>query len=231
MSRPSFLDRHRFLILLVTLAVLLTAYPVFESGGRWTVVFQASFQLVVIAGLLAQHSERRWVLSGWALVFPSVSTFWMPLIAPDSAFWNSARVQGLGNLTMALYLLLLVVVILRDLFSSQEVTNDRLCGSLCAYLLLGLAFGFLYTSVQTHLPGSFAGAGTDIALEGLANQQRSSELFYFSFVTLTTLGYGDIAPSGSVARMLVMWEAVLGQGYLTILVARLVGLHLSSSRK
>ena len=231
MNRRSFLDRHRFLILLVALGTLLSSYPVIESRSGLRYVFQAAFELVMITGLLAMHSSRRWVGLGLALVVPAVAIYWMPLVLPDSPLVGSPRVQCLGHVSMALFLLLLVVFVLRDLFESRDVTNDRLCGALCAYLLLGLTWGFLYIALELVEPGSYQIREGLQALDMTPGQHRVGSLFYFSFVTLTTLGYGDVTPLGSTAQTLVMWEAILGQAFLTIMVARLVGLHVTASTR
>lgn len=229
LSLPTRIESHRFLILLVALTLLLTSFPLAREGSGATLAFQIAFEVVMVAGLVAMRASRRWVLLGALLIAPAVLTFWLGLLLPDSQLWGSRETQLVGHFTFAAYLFLLVIFVLKDLFSSTEVTNDRLCGALSTYLLLGVAWGFLYTGLEIAAPGSFAvGPGLE-PVDPAGIDQRSSTLFYFSFVTLTTLGYGDVTPLGATAQMLAMWEAIVGQAYLTILVARLVGLHVSRS--
>ena len=231
MTIIEYVTKRRFLFLLAALSLLLTSYPVERGSGQARVIFQACFELVLLAGLFAMRHSRAWFWLGVVLVVPAVLIFWGSVAASSVADWNSPILDSAGGCLTASFLFLLVVFILRDLFASPQVTNDRLFGALSVYLLLGVAWGFIYTAIEVHAPGSFVigEALEPISVEGQGPLHRSGQLFYFSFVTLTTLGYGDISPVGSFAQMFTMWEAILGQAYLTILVARLVGLHVSSS--
>ena len=228
------ISRHRFLLLLIALILLMSSYPIEEGGGQARIAFQSFFQLVLLAGLFAMRRARLWILLGVIAVVPAILASWAPLFLKRSFDLPWVLVEAGGGLATVLYLLLLIAFILRDLFSSTEVTNDRLCGALSAYILLGVLWGFLYTGVELLAPGSFFFMP---GLDGVSMQEASGEihhtgvLFYYSFVTLTTLGFGDITPVGHTAQMLTMWEAIAGQAYLTILVARLVGLHVSASSK
>lgn len=120
--------------------------------------------------------------------------------------------------------------ILRDVFSYQTITNDHINGALCAYLMAAMMWGTLYVAIELIWPGSFLAGGnlinTAASEGGLA--QGAQVLFYFSFVTITTLGYGDITPINNPAASAAVLEAVLGQFYMVVLVARLVGVHVAS---
>jgi len=114
-----------------------------------------------------------------------------------------------------------IVVILVDVLSDSPVTRDTICGAIVAYLLLGLAWALFYsTLVQLDPEGSF-----EMPLDSLPDRTQYSMFIYHSFVTLTTLGYGDMVPLSTQARTLCWLEAVMGQLYLVTLVARLVGRH------
>ena len=223
--------RHRFLILLISLGVLLAGYPLSsERATLGNIAYRGFFDLVLVAGLFSMRNARIWLLCGCLLAVPSMAITWAAMFMPASEGYIPLGLQATAHLAMGIFLILLVVFILRDLFSGRTVTTDRLCGAVSAYILIGVVFGFLYTSLEMVAPNSFvigdgiaSNWGTDEAL------QNSGVLFYFSLVTLTTVGYGDISPVGQVAQMLTLWEALLGQVYLAILVARLVGLHLSGS--
>jgi hypothetical protein len=105
------------------------------------------------------------------------------------------------------------------------VTADKIYGALCVYLLIGLTWGFMFLTLEGVQPGSFSlGQGQP---NGIAKDPAT--LVYFSFVTLSTVGYGDITPLSPPARSLAFMEAIIGQIYLAVLVARLVGLHIASS--
>jgi hypothetical protein len=121
-----------------------------------------------------------------------------------------------GSLTL-FYTLYVPVIIVRHALSSPRVDHNVIMGALCAYILLGVAWGAGYAMLETHSPGSFQAPGA---------QPVRQSLVYFSFVTLTTLGYGDITPVAGIARFLSVLEALFGQVYLVVLVAKLVGLHI-----
>lgn len=116
---------------------------------------------------------------------------------------------------------LLASVVLAQVFRNGPVTIHRIQGAIAAYLLLGVGWAFAYELVDTLAPGAFTSAQA-IADHGLQ---------YFSFVTLTTVGYGDITPVHPAARSLAMLEALTGQLYPAILLARLVSLQLTSPRE
>lgn len=105
------------------------------------------------------------------------------------------------------------------------VDLNRMAGAVCVYLLMGLVWADLYVLLALAMDGAFAGlapGGVDSLLP---------QLTYFSFVTLTTLGYGDVTPQVPLAGALAYLEAVLGQLYVAILIGGLVGAHLGSRRR
>ena len=114
-------------------------------------------------------------------------------------------------------LLLLAIAVGINVFASGRVISDRLFGAVVVYLLLGLIWGVMYAVIGTHSPDAFAGhPGASVGL---------ADWMYFSFVTLTTVGYGDITPVTTGARSLAMLEALVGQLYPAVIIARLVSLQ------
>lgn len=103
---------------------------------------------------------------------------------------------------------------------------DKIRGAICVYLLIGFAWTFGYGIIELINPGSFSGLAE---IDANNHVGRIMQLRYFSFATMTTLGYGDILPRSPVARTLATLEAITGQIYLTVLIARLVGLHIVDS--
>jgi hypothetical protein len=108
---------------------------------------------------------------------------------------------------------------------------DTICASLCAYLLLGVLWALVYSTVSAMDPGSFATgpASSDLDARLRFGDREMIYALYYSLVTMTTLGYGDIVPTSAPARMLAVVQAVTGQIYLAVLVARLVGVHIAQS--
>lgn len=122
----------------------------------------------------------------------------------------------------------LSVMILRDIGDSRRVMLDQICGALCVYLMIGLAWGLMFTCLERLNPGAFAIDLKRFGLHDSATPLRlNAVMTYSSIVTLTTLGYGDVSPVSPLARALVSIEAVLGQFYMAVFVARLVSQYLS----
>jgi len=132
-----------------------------------------------------------------------------------------------------LYLLLLLSFFIstalrtaKQVLFTGDIDNNKILGAICLYLLMGLIWGIFYTLIQLTFSDSFNNINS-------SNEWFSlfPDFIYFSFVTLTTLGFGDISPNLPLARFLVYLEAIVGQFYLAILVASLVGSHIKNSKK
>src|SRR6202011_2827533 len=115
------------------------------------------------------------------------------------------------------------VSILAYVLHSGRVTSDKIFAPICVYLLLGFVWSYAYALLDDMQPGSIADSPETGRTDDVG---RIMQLRYFSFAPLTTLGYGDILPRSSTARTMATLEAVMGQIYLAVLVARLVGLHI-----
>ena len=123
-----------------------------------------------------------------------------------------------------LFLALCIVIVMRDIVGGTEVNLNRITGAICVYLLLGAIWSVAYAALFALDGQAFAGLSD-------ASTARLLEFQYFSFVTLSTLGYGDLLPISQTARALVLAETITGQFYLAILVAALVGAYVSSAQK
>lgn len=189
-------------------------------GRNW--LFQVLMQLFMLNTLLVTLSAtgntsrlRRamWILWGVAAI-ASLADFF-PEISP--LYYFAVHLE-LGCL--ALLLLGCVVCILFFIFRNLRATMDGIFAALAAYLLLAAAFSMVYSLVLLRDPGSFS---MPAPLPAHPLQSIRAEMTYFSFVTIATLGYGDLVPATPVARMLAVIEAVLGQFYVAVVVALLVG--------
>ena len=109
----------------------------------------------------------------------------------------------------------IVILLTKRLLDIREVTADLVYCAISIYLLIGVGWAGLYTIVEGILPGSFSGT------------LESEDLLYFSFVTLTTLGYGDVLPLSTLGKRLAMLEASMGSIYMTVIVAMIVGRYMS----
>ena len=113
----------------------------------------------------------------------------------------------------------------KQVLLSGAIDANKIVGAICIYLLMGLIWALMYLFLAQAIPGAFNGLDQLVWYDNFAN------VAYYSFVTLTTLGYGDISPVASVARFLVYMEAVVGVFYMAILVASLIGIGISDSQK
>jgi hypothetical protein len=124
------------------------------------------------------------------------------------------------------YMIFILVLVISQIFASGTITVNKIGGGIAAYILMGHLWATLYLTIYIIHPTSFQHGGAVIQ-EGEALKHLS----YFSFVTLTTIGYGDIVAIGSLARILVMLEGLMGQLFPAIFIAKLVTLQIDHSRK
>jgi len=141
----------------------------------------------------------------------------------------SHTLMVLSHACVVLLLAFLCVTILQYVLQHGRVTSDRIFAAICVYLLIGYAWTFTYTLLEELRPGAFAVSPAELTPAADDYVGRVQQFRYFSFVTLTTVGYGDVVARSQVARTMVVLEAIMGQIYLTVLVARLVGLHIVHS--
>ncbi len=138
---------------------------------------------------------------------------------------QSSMVFQYGSyLSLIAFLLVSISYTLRQVAFGTEINTNRLVGAICVYLLLGVIWALAYSLLEFAAPSSFTGIGMGDAAGW------DSSWIYFSFVTLTTLGYGDITPVSETARSLVYLQAIAGQFYIAVLVAGLVSAYISDKQ-
>jgi hypothetical protein len=213
--------RGHFFYLLVSLFLLLLLHPFFAGAVLGRIVFLGCFSAVLFAALYAVSENRRVFTLAVAIAIPVVAGRWL------GYFLESEFLTLMVNSGAALFFAFTASVVLSHVLKDEEVTADKIWGALCVYLLIGLTWGSLFLAMETIWPGSFQMAPTP----GAEAQEKLPLFMYYSFVTLTTVGYGDVFPLSPLARSFAVVEAVLGQIYLATLIARLVGLHIVHSLK
>ncbi len=209
----------RYVYLLSGLLAYLAAAPIaiqFLPQAHYVLV-DLALVLVLVAGVRSLM-EVRWMFR----IGVTLAVSWVTL----EVVYLFSQVEALvviGLLVALVFVALVGFITMRDVLYGGEVDQNRLMGAMCVYLLIGLAWAFVFTLIHVVSPTSFEGiAGSTTEVHAQAIQ-----FLYYSFVTLTTLGYGEITPASPVAQTLAYMEAVSGQFYLTILVAALVGMLLS----
>jgi Ion channel len=213
---------EQFTILLLALLCFLLVPPFFINYEP-TGLLASLFLSLVLISVLYVFPRRREFRIALVLAVPTLLGCWLVMIH----FGGPLLVAVL--LSWICFLALADVVILRQVLSATRVTNDTISGAVCGYLLLGIIFAFLYGLVGLIYPGSFLidGKIATVPKDRLFYQHELSTLIYYSFITQATVGYGDIAPLSAPARMVAVIEAVSGQFYVAILIARLVSIRYS----
>ncbi len=203
-----------FSILLGTMLFELIAAPFLGAVSHDLVPVRLFTALVLLAALGAVGVG----LSGVVLFIPALVS---QLLASYS---NTESVVLTAAAFRVLFLGYVIGGIVLHLLRGRKVTLDTIAGAACAYMLIGALWASLYQAVDHLRPGAFN--IPDTWLVG-PRRDRQLALTYFSFVTLTTVGYGDITPTEPGVGGLCVAEAIVGQLYLAIMIARLVGLHLT----
>jgi len=209
-------DRGLSAFLLLVFAALFLA-PFFESNllRSLSAIF---FSLLLISGV-AYISPRPLLrrVTG-AAVIAAIALHWLKEFRPSPGL---AIVDSFVSLFCLSTLTL--VVLIRVFRDTGPITTCRIQGAVAAYVLIGVTWSTLYRLLDLCLPAAFS----ITAAADLTPAELRESLTYFSFVTLTTLGYGDITATHSIARMFVVFEALVGQLYPATLLARLVSLEIS----
>jgi len=214
------IGRHRighFLFLFLSIVLLFALRPFLEGLVRISFLTDLFLIFVLISGVYAISEENKEVFL-ISLVIAGASM----VLQLASYVMDVEILHLLKRFLGAVFFAYVLVVILRHILMEREVTGDLIMAAACAYFLFGLVWAFIFHLLEVVQQGSFTIP---------ANLRYDFPTFlYFSFVTLATLGYGDITPVSPQARSLAVLEAVMGQLYLAVTIARLVGIHISQSR-
>jgi len=213
--RPLKSRRFSAVELLIALALLFFFFPFVEEVKGGDLIVSLLLSLVLLSAVLAVSDRRSVLLIALVLAIPAIAGRWINHFRPD-------LVHPAVFLTAALVLVAFVVVnLLRFVWRAPSVNIEVLCASISAYLMLGLMWTMAYWLVDQLTPGAFAFNAGPRSMNGFNG-------FYFSFITLSTVGYGDITPVSRIARWLAAMEAMTGLLYVAILISRLVGLYSSA---
>lgn len=206
-------------VLLALLAIqMFVIGPITRVGLLLSIASDLLFSLLLVAGVFTvmQHRVRRWLVAVVAVI--AIVVRWAGIISGTTDFflWNA-----LLSLSASLGFLILV---LWQVYREGPVTGHRVRGAIAGYLLVAVCFSFAYGLIEFSHPGSFSFAAPETRIQPL----QLDAFLYFSMITLTTVGFGDVLAIHPFARSLVMLEAVIGALYPAILIARLVSLQIET---
>jgi hypothetical protein len=206
---------NRTFILLIALVMQIVLSPL-DSRGSWVPdILQA---IITVAAVLMAADSKRHLQIGLGFAVPSVLLLLLhEFIVNPTVLWS-------GYLFLVLLYCFIIFLLLDKIFKAQVITINVIGMALCTYLLLGTLWVLFYLPLLSYDPGAFNFPSP------IEPGTRSTTLQYFSYVTLTTLGYGDVYPINPWARALAVLEALTGTLFLAVLISRLVGSY-SSSRK
>lgn len=207
-------DRGLTLFLGFLAVYIFILVPVARPGGVLDIVSNIGLSIILAGGLygMSRSKTARILITLFVVLF--LITDWL------GAFLGGIVLEIIDRIFTILFGAALLAVILWQVYKAGPVTGHRIRGAIAGYLLLSVIFSLIYSFIYLLNPNSFNFA----ASPGIIRQ----DFFYFSVVSLTTLGFGDITPVSPVARTFVMFEAFTGQLYPAILIARLVSLAVDS---
>ena len=218
-QRSPAVTHDKFFYLLISLLLLLLLHPFFTGAVVGRIIFDISFSIVLLSAVYAVSRKKHVFITGLVLVLFVFAGLWSTYVLGNTLL-------TLVGFTFAIPLFVLVAsIVLSDVLRAEKVTADKIHGAICVYLLIGVIWAVLYSLIEGIQPGSFSVDQPQV------HEENFRHFLYYSFVTLSTLGYGDIVPVTPPAKTFSYMEAVTGQIYIAVLIARLVGLHIAHSMK
>jgi hypothetical protein len=219
MARKKY-HRHLYLTLMLAIFLILLLQPFLKNDEMGRFALGILFFIVILGALKVLASSRRIFWIGAILgIISGVGGTMLPFLTHVShTTWSTVKYVCFG--AYLTFFILVIYVLLRSIFTGYRITGDKIYAAISGYLLLGILWGLFYALAEDLDPTAF---GRVMPQWG----GSFGELLYFSFTTLTTMGYGDITPQTAVAQTLCYMEAVAGQLFVAILIARLVGMEIA----
>jgi len=210
-------ERTNFSFLLVALLLFLAIIPLADDLGiGGAPIFRGLvFSGLLVIGVCSLRGGGRYFTLGMIFVVGGVVLNILAIQMHSLFFQHGSLLSMIG------FLLVAITFTLKQVAFGNDISANRLLGAVCVYLLLGVIGALSYSMIELTMPGSFSG------FEAWSDGDWDSEWLYFSFVTMTTLGYGDLLPISATARALAYLQAVFGQFYIAVLVAGLVSAYIS----
>lgn len=224
-SRLEKLTKNKYNRLLFVQILVLLFFPFIQSHAIVNFVFTILFFLIFLGTLIltiAELEESKKIFR-WYLIVAFISLFFeifglLELINKSETIASFT----ISNLILLFFLAVSIQLIIREIFPSKNVTGDTIKGGVCIYLLLGLFWYNIYELIYLFNVNSF---------KGIVSSNSQADLLYFSYTTLTTVGYGDITPVVNIARIFANLESIVGIMYPAIYISRLAGIYSNEQGK
>ncbi len=210
--------KNRFPFLFVSILVVLVMNPIIESIAPLRILFTIFITVVIMSAIYALSQTIRQVIIASILAVPTLGFTWASDYVDTPFLFLASHISGV------FFFVFVVVHILMFIRKQDNVSSDLIVGAAVVYLLMAMIWSYVYLIIETLHPGSFN-------IPESQTMGRKYLFVYYSLVTISTLGYGDITPSTGVAGSFSVLEAVIGQLYLVTMIAWLVGVHVSQSGK
>lgn len=212
-------EGFQFLLLLLCLLASILVPGYFEHYTWFVVIWKGVFTLMLLSAAYSVIDQPRLWIPIAILLVPTVVTVWGQFINEHSRW-----LFYLDNLTTIAFLGFVCVQFLKYILTRRRVTNNVIYASMCVYLMAALIWAAIFANIHVFYEGAFHFATLSEG-QHIPNDQLMGVFSYYSFVTLSTVGYGDIVPVHKVAQSWAALEAMMGQFYIAIIVARLVSMH------
>ncbi len=209
----------RFSYLLISLVLLLLLHPIVAGVFIGRIIENIALSVVLLSAVYSVSRKKQVFTIAVLLAFPAFAGTWV------AYFLGNVYLTLMAWSFAIVFLTLIGGIVLSDVLKAEKVTTDTIHGAISVYLLIGVTWAILYSLIEGVQPQSFLIAHGQITYV----TEYILHFLYYSFVTLTTLGYGDITPLTPLAKTLSYMEAVTGQIYIAVLIARLVGVHIAQS--
>ena len=218
-KKNSFIElclRDRYLFLLISLLSLILIIPLFEGIVELTTLLDIFITGIFLASLYAISQKGQSLRIAVGLLLPVVAGMWL------TYFVHIPYLRLVADCCAILFFAFTIILILSSLLREYEITLDVIYGAVVVYLLMALMWAFMFDVIESLRPGSYQ-------ITASPAHGTRVHFIYYSFVTITTVGYGDILPVSLTARAFSIVEMVVGQVYLVVLIARLVGINITQS--
>ena len=214
---PHISEKNNFVYLAggLVLMFFIGALLEYSPGDTGPMIMQGATVAALLIGALSQKGSRSRFVT--YIIFVLV----MLLLIVGGKVLDRAGFSYIHLFMLLCFFIWMTWLAARQVLFTGSITSNDIVGAICIYMLLGLIWAMLYLFLAEAVPGAFNGLPQAPWLDNF------STAIYFSFVTITTLGYGDISPAMPLARFLVYMEAIVGVFYMAILVASLIGVRMS----